>query len=106
MSASEQTSLGASRVVIAGEMTIYSARDWRDRLLMAMGAPGDVELDLSGVSEIDAAGIQLLVSLRLEAADSERVMRLLAVSARVAEALNFCRLTEFFSDAVPAQASR
>lgn len=104
MSASEQSSLAASRVVIAGEMTIYSARDWRDRLLIAMSAPGDVELDLSGVSEIDAAGIQLLVSLRMEAADSERALRLLAVSARVTEALTFCRLTDFFKDVLPAQA--
>lgn len=104
MSASEQSSLGASRVVIAGEMTIYSARDWRDRLLIAMSAPGDVELDLSGVSEIDAAGIQLLVSLRLEAADSDRALRLLAISARVTEALTFCRLMDFFKDVLPAQA--
>lgn len=104
MNASEQTSLGTSRVVIAGEMTIYTARDWRDRLLAAMAAPGDVELDMAGVSDIDAAGIQLLVSLRMEAAASERTLRLLAVSPRVTEALAFCRLTEYFRDALPGDA--
>ena len=104
MNASDQCKLGKSRVVIAGEMTIYTVRDWRDRLLVAMSAPGDVELDLSGVSDIDAAGIQLLVSLRMEAATADRALRLLSVSARVTEALTFCRLTEFFSDALPAQA--
>ncbi len=77
MNASDQCNLGTSRVVIAGEMTIYTARDWRDRLLVAMSAPGDVELDLSGVSDIDAAGIQLLVSLRMEAAAADRKLRLL-----------------------------
>lgn len=104
MNASDQCNLGTSRVVIAGEMTIYTARDWRDRLLVAMSAPGDVELDLSGVSEIDAAGIQLLVSLRMEAAAACRKLHLLDVSARVSEALTFCRLTGFFSDAPAAQA--
>ena len=65
MNASDHKNLGSSHVVITGEMTIYTAREWRDELLAALAAPGDVELDLSGVSDIDAAGIQLLVSLRL-----------------------------------------
>lgn len=99
MNASEQTSLCTSRVVIAGEMTIYTAREWRDHLLASMGAPGDVELDLRDVCDIDAAGIQLLVSLRMEADATGRCLRLVAISPKVEEALAFCRLTEFFRDA-------
>lgn len=62
-----------------------------------------MELDLSGVSDIDAAGIQLLVSLRMEARALERVLRLVGISERVNEALAFCHLTEFFKDAPFAQ---
>ena len=100
MNASEQTILGTAHVVIAGEMTIYTARDWRDRLLIAMEAPGDVVLDLSGVSDIDAAGIQLLASLALEAQAAERMLRFSAVSPRIIEAFEFCRLMHFFKDAL------
>lgn len=103
MSASEQTRLGHSRIRIAGPMTFYTAVHWRDTLRAAMGAPGNVELDLSGVSDIDAAGIQLLVSLRMEAQASERALHLVATSERIREALAFCHLTEFFEDAPLAQ---
>lgn len=103
MSASEQTHLGHSRVRIAGPITIYTAGKWRDALLAAMNAAGSVELDLSGVSDIDAAGIQLLVSLRMEAQACERALRLVATSERIKEALAFCHLTEFFKDAPQAQ---
>ncbi len=104
MNESEQPCLAISRVAIAGEMTIFTARDWRDRLLAAMEAPGDVELDLGMVSEVDAAGIQLLVSLALEAREMGRALRLVAVAERITEAFEFCRLTDFFREALPAQA--
>lgn len=103
MSASEQTHPGHSRVRIAGPMTIYTAAEWRDTLLAATDAAGNVELDLSGVNDIDAAGIQLLVSLRMEAQACERALSLVASSARIREALAFCHLTEFFEDAPLAQ---
>ncbi|GLT21240.1 anti-sigma factor antagonist [Zoogloea oryzae] len=104
MNASDHKNLGSSHVVITGEMTIYTAREWRDELLAALAAPGDVELDLSGVSDIDAAGIQLLVSLRLEAADGDRGFRVRAASKRVLEAFEFCRLLRFFELEPAAQA--
>lgn len=103
MSASEQSCLRHGRVGIAGPMTIHTTAQWRKTLLTAMCAPGNVELDLSGVTDIDAAGIQLLVSLRMEAQASERALRLVASSARIREALAFCNLTEFFEDAPLAQ---
>jgi anti-anti-sigma factor len=96
MNASEHTQLGSSHLAIKGEMTIYTAREWRDELLAAMAAPGDVALDLSGVTDIDAAGIQLLVSLRLEAAEGDRSFAVSAASKRVMEAFAFCRLLRFF----------
>jgi anti-anti-sigma factor len=86
-------------VVIAGEMSVLTAGDWRARLLAAMGAPGDVELDLSGVSDIDAVAIQALVYLRIEADAWGRAVRLVARSAKIREALEFCNLTRFFDDA-------
>lgn len=104
MNESEQKNLGCSQVVISGAMTIFTARAWRDELLTAAEAPGDVELDLSAVSDIDAAGIELLVLLRLEAAVADRGFHVRTISGRVREAFEFCRLMSFFELAVPVEA--
>ena len=45
------------------------------RLLDALEQPGDVEVDLSSVSEMDSAGIQLLIAAKREAALRERTLR-------------------------------
>uniref|UniRef100_UPI003FD73FFF STAS domain-containing protein n=1 Tax=Salmonella enterica TaxID=28901 RepID=UPI003FD73FFF len=92
------------RIVISGEMTIFSALDWRERLLAAIAQPGDLELDLSSVSEIDAAGIQLLVSLQLEAKAEGRQLRVVRAGERVVEAFTFCRLLDFLGEQTPAMA--
>ncbi|CAG1009033.1 hypothetical protein BURK2_03825 [Burkholderiales bacterium] len=57
---------GICQMRIDGEMTIASARSLRDEILASI--PGDpqceVEVDLSGVSEIDTTGLQLMLSLK------------------------------------------
>lgn len=87
---------GGQRLLIAGPMTLSTAAHWRERLLAVDDAQGDMELDLSGVSDIDAAAIQLLVRLRQQARGASRRLRLLAPSTCVHEALDFCHLSEFF----------
>lgn len=57
----------ATVLCIAGAMTIYEAAQARDRLLAALPGGTAVVVDLSGVAEIDTAGIQLLVMLAREA---------------------------------------
>ena len=87
---------GRRRLLIAGPMTLSTAPDWRQRLQPATDAAEDMEVDLSGVSAIDASAIQSLVCLRQRARDSARRLRLLAPSTCVHEALDFCHLSEFF----------
>lgn len=55
----------AATVTLGPELTIAHASAWRDMLGEALAStPGDLALDLSSVTDIDSAGIQLLLSAR------------------------------------------
>ena len=56
-----------SAVLVEGELAIYRAVEFKDRLLAALSAAGEVEVDLSQVNEMDSAGVQLLLLTRREA---------------------------------------
>jgi anti-anti-sigma factor len=92
---------GHTRLNISGEMTIYTAREWRDRLMVVVERGNDIELDLAEVSEIDGSGLQLLVALQMELNGAGHSLHMTGVSNKVMEAFQFCRLTEFFKDALP-----
>ena len=49
------------------ELNISSVAEDRDHLVQLLSPDGELELDLGGVTEIDTAGVQLLVALRKEA---------------------------------------
>jgi anti-sigma B factor antagonist len=49
------------RVAIDGEVTIYSVAEVKAGLAALLPAPGTLEIDLSGVTEMDTAGLQLLL---------------------------------------------
>lgn len=51
-----------TQVAVHGAMTVVNAAELRERLLAAFAPGRDVELSLSGVTEIDATGLQLLCS--------------------------------------------
>lgn len=69
----------AQLISIDGEFTIFTAAEIRDRLLDAMNAPGRLNVDLSGVTEMDTAGLQIMLASQLEA--TRRRMEVAFVSA-------------------------
>lgn len=81
-----------------GDMTIYTAGEWRERLEFALASGRDIELDLSGILEIDAAGLQLLIMAKKEAENRGKALRLTNHSPAVLEALDLCGLGSFFGD--------
>lgn len=80
------------RIEIAGDLTIYTAGDWRIRLTQEIDGAEAIELDLSHVSEIDAAGLQLLISARRQAMQNGGSLRVAACHPAVSSAVAFCRL--------------
>ena len=56
------------RLALSGPLTAATAVEQRAELLLRLGDAGDVTLALAEVTEIDAAGLQLLLSARRWAA--------------------------------------
>ena len=50
---------------IIGELTIFSVQDIRTRLLEALAGQDALTIDLAGVSELDSAGLQLMLQYSL-----------------------------------------
>jgi len=51
----------SARVSLAGELTIYSVTEIKAGLAEAMASAGEIEVDLSGITEMDTAGLQLML---------------------------------------------
>jgi anti-sigma B factor antagonist len=81
----------ARGIRVTGEMTVYTASQIKQPLLDAIAdAPTNVPLDLSGVSEFDTAGVQLLLLAHREALVSGRTLQLGTESNIVREVLTLC----------------
>jgi anti-sigma B factor antagonist len=85
---------------IDGEMTIYRAAELRESLSAALAAGGDLELNLSAVTEMDSAGVQLLMAAKKTARESQRELRLVGHSPAVLEVFETLDLAGHFGDAL------
>jgi len=86
------------RIAITGELSIYTALELKNTLLAGLSANAELELDLSGVSEFDAAGLQLLVAIKQEATAAGKVLRFTGHSPAVLDLLDLSGLAGFFGD--------
>ena len=91
---------GVRKVRITGEMTIYNAAESKQELLWKLDGANQIEIDMSGVSELDSAGLQLLILLKHEAGRQGKALRLLAHSLAVLEVFNLVRADTLFGDPV------
>ena len=89
-----------NRISLDGEMTIYHAADLKIRVLEALRKARVLEIDLSGVTELDTAGLQVLMLAKQTAAAEQRELRLLQHSPAVVEIFEMLDLGAFFGDAV------
>lgn len=92
--ASEQESVPLV-LFIQGEMSIYRATELKQALL---AEPAPVEVNLSGVTDIDTAGVQLLMLAKKTAQAQQRELRLVAHSAAVTDVFELLNLAAYFND--------
>ena len=79
------------RLHVAGEMTIYSALELKARLLGSLARCAELDVDSAAVTEVDSAGLQLLLLTKREARLAGKQMRVSAPSQAMQEALQqFC----------------
>ena len=88
------------RIAIEGEMTIYRAADLKVTVLEALRKTKVLEIDLSGITELDTAGLQVLMLAKQTASADKRELRLLQHSPAVMEIFEMLDLVAFFGDAV------
>lgn len=90
MTVPRSTAAPPATLRLEGDLTISQAADLKPRLLHALSGPLDI--DLSGVTAIDGAGLQLLVMLSREAARRGVAIAWHAPSRAVRTALDRVRL--------------
>lgn len=93
------------RLSVDDELTIYNAAALKPALLDPLQRAGALELDLSQVPELDAAGVQLLVLLKREGAAVGKNVSFSGHSPAVLKILDLCDLAGYFGDplVIPSQ---
>ena len=81
---------------ILEDMTIYTAAELKPMILGALRESATQQIDLSGVAEMDSAGLQLLLVAQREAATMRCHLQFVNPSRAVAEVLNLVGLEEEF----------
>lgn len=81
---------------VEGEFTIYTIAALKPSLLAALMEQGALTLDLSRVTEMDSAGLQLLLLLKREADALHGSVQLAGISPAASEVLDLCNLTQTF----------
>nr|WP_315397423.1 STAS domain-containing protein [uncultured Duganella sp.] len=89
-----------ARIAIDGELTIYRAADIKITVLEALRKARVLEVDLAGVTELDTAGLQVLMLAKNTAAADGRELRLVNHSPAVVEIVEMLNLGAFFGDAL------
>lgn len=80
---------------IVGELSIFRAAELKQALL---AEPAPREVDLSGVTEIDTAGLQLLMLVKNEARRQGHELRLVGHSQAVTELFELLHVAPWFGD--------
>jgi anti-anti-sigma factor len=106
MEHSEQSQSQTKLTLVAeSEMTIYQAAEMKSVLLEPFNKASVVEVDLSAVTEIDVAGIQLLLMMKKAAKAKQCELKLCRHSPAVLEAFELANLAAFFGDPLVMQSS-
>lgn len=100
---------GHSRLRLQGDCNIYSAEALKAALLRALAEPqATLELDLAGVTEIDTAGLQVLMAAKNFARAGGQQLQFASHSAPVLELIEIYDLASWLGDPliVPAAAAQ
>lgn len=92
------------RAVIDGEMTIYNAAELKRKLAAVLEDARGLEIHLGQVTEIDSAGIQLLMLTKKAREARQLATSLVEYSEEVLAALNTMGLVPYFGE--PAAVTR
>jgi len=102
------TELPLNTLRLEGEMTIYRAEELRQVLMGAIQPEARLEIDLSGVTELDTCGLQLLMQAKRAATRHGGEVQLVRHSPPVLDVFELLNVAAFFGDhlVLPARTGR
>jgi len=81
-----------SLLSIDGELTIYTAAEYKKYLVENFTSDHALDVDLEGVEEIDTCGLQLLAAMSKQLSDDGNEINIIATSDVAKDALETSRL--------------
>lgn len=87
-----------THVEVDGELTIYSAAESKTHFLKALSLGAKIEVDLAAVTEIDTAGLQLMLMLKRESQQRGKTLAFTHHSAVVREMIELLNLVGVLGD--------
>ena len=100
MATSHRPDMNSDCLMLRGELTIYHADALKAQLLARLDQEAELEVDLRDVTEVDSAGIQILMAAKKEAQRRGQSMRLVHHSRPILEVFELLNLSGFFGDPV------
>ena len=88
------------RLELSGEMVVRNLSRALPRLRESLEGATSILVDLSGVSELDSAGVQVLISLKKQSLASGQKLRLTGHSPAVLAVFDLYGLVAFFGDRI------
>ena len=88
----------AEQLALTGELTIYEAANLKTLLLDRLNASKSLQVDLSGVTELDTSGVQLMLLLQREAAAASKPLQWVKHSQAVSQVLGLLNLGSALGD--------
>ena len=87
-------------LAIDGELTIFTAAQQKQELQNFLTSGTELEINLAEVSEVDSAGLQLLILIKREAAKTGKTLSFVMHSKAVLEILELANVTGIFGDQI------
>lgn len=96
----KQQKKGGIQLAVQDEMTIYTVQEQKRQIYEHLRSAREMQIDLGGVTEIDSAGLQLLMFFKREALSRGIKFSLVQHSQAVVEVLELLNLSKHFGDPI------
>jgi anti-anti-sigma factor len=106
MSITVETKGTQQYVTVVGELTVFTVSDLWQALWQVLKGAGEVEIDLGGVSDIDTAGIQLLMVVKMIVEENDQSVRFVNHSKVVVDGFECFDLAGYFGDPLVLQSEK
>lgn len=87
-------------IKIDGRFNIYSVSSIKEKIYNTISFYQSITIDLSGVSEFDTAGVQLLIALKKEMSKTNKSLTMHSHSQHVIALIDLYGLISFFGDKI------